>query len=62
MLNPNTNTLSKLIQLEWLQIKRELAVEDLEKIQINMAIAEGKTPQELVQAGLTGAVLPSVLT
>lgn len=43
------------------QIKREMVVEDLERIQVNMGIAEGKSPQQLVQDGLTSAIDPKVL-
>ena len=44
-----------------MQIKREMAVEDLEKMQISVGIAEGRTPQDLAQGGLTSAVDPKVL-
>jgi hypothetical protein len=43
------------------QIKREMVVEDLERIQVNMGIAEGKSPQQLMQDGLTSAIDPKVL-
>lgn len=31
-------------------------------MQINMAIAEGRTPQELAHSGITAAVNPAVLS
>jgi hypothetical protein len=37
-------------------------VEELEQIQIQQGLAEGMTPHELAQRGLTGAVPPKVLT
>jgi hypothetical protein len=36
-------------------------VEEFEQMQINMAIAEGKTPHELAQAGMSNAIQPNVL-
>jgi hypothetical protein len=36
-------------------------VEELEKIQVGKLIAEGRTPQELAQEGLTAAIEPKVL-
>jgi hypothetical protein len=38
-----------------------MQLEELEKLQINAALAEGKTPQELANMGLTAAVEPKVL-
>lgn len=43
------------------QIKREVAVEELERMQIEMGIAEGRSPQELASIGLTSAIDPKVL-
>ena len=43
------------------QVKREVALEALEKLQINKEIAEGKTPHEIANSGLTGVINPSVL-
>ena len=45
-----------------LEVKRESIVEELEQLQINMALAEGKTPQELANSGITSAIQPKVLT
>jgi len=36
-------------------------LEELEQIQINRSLAEGRTPQELAFEGLTSAVEPKVL-
>jgi hypothetical protein len=44
-----------------LQVKREGLIEDLERVQIGKALAEGRTPQELAMEGLTSAVDPKVL-
>lgn len=44
-----------------LEINREASAEEIEKAQIESALAEGKTPQELAMSGLTGAVEPKVL-
>lgn len=43
-----------------LQVKRESLLEDLERVQINSAIAQGSTPQELAQQGMN-AIEPPVL-
>ena len=44
------------------QIKREIAVEELERIRINMGITEGMSPSQLAQEhGLTSAIDPKVL-
>ena len=43
------------------QVKREAFVEELEQFQINAALAEGRTPQELANSGLTSAIQPKVL-
>ena len=37
-------------------------VEEFEQMQIRMSLQEGKTPQELANAGLTGAIQPKVLS
>ena len=50
-----------IISYPMIQIKREMAVEDLERMQISMGIAEGRSPQDLAQIGLTSAVDPKVL-
>lgn len=44
-----------------LKIKREMEIEELEKLQVNAAIAEGKSPQELANSGMASAVEPKVL-
>ena len=44
-----------------MQVKRELAVEEMEQLQINAGLAEGRTPQELANAGLSSAIEPKVL-
>ena len=36
-------------------------VEELEQIQVKQSLADGVTPHELAQRGLTGAVEPKVL-
>lgn len=36
-------------------------MEDMEKVQIDKAFVEGKTPQELASVGLTSAIEPKVL-
>jgi hypothetical protein len=38
-----------------------MAVEEMEQLQINAALADGRTPQELANSGLSGAVEPKVL-
>jgi len=43
------------------QYNRELQLEELEKLQIAKALAEGATPAGLAQQGLTSAVEPKVL-
>mmetsp|Transcript_25857 Transcript_25857/g.43114 ORF Transcript_25857/g.43114 Transcript_25857/m.43114 type:complete len:109 (-) Transcript_25857:79-405(-) len=43
------------------EIKREAMLEDLEKMQVDSQLAEGRTPQELAVEGLTSAVDPKVL-
>jgi hypothetical protein len=44
------------------QIKREIAVEELERIRVNMGINEGMSPSQLAQElGLTSAIDPKVL-
>ena len=35
--------------------------DEFEKLQVNQGIAEGKTPQDLMQAGLASAIEPKVL-
>lgn len=35
--------------------------DEFEKMQIAQGLAEGKTPQDLMQAGLSGAIEPKVL-
>lgn len=44
------------------QIKREAIVEEMERVQIERELNDGKTPQELANAGLTSALGPKVLT
>jgi hypothetical protein len=44
-----------------LQIKRELAVEEMENLQISQGRLEGRTPQEMAQNGLASAIAPAVL-
>jgi hypothetical protein len=44
------------------ELKREMAIEEMERIQIESAIAGGRTPQELASQGLTSAVAPAVLS
>ena len=44
------------------KVKRESYLEDVEKAEIAKAALEGKTPQELAQAGITSAIEPNVLT
>ena len=43
------------------QVNREVQIEEFERSQINGALADGRTPQELANEGLTAAVQPSVL-
>lgn len=43
------------------EIKREALAEEMEQMQIAAALAEGRTPQELANVGLTGAIEPKVL-
>ena len=43
------------------EVKREQMIEEMESMQIAAAMADGKTPQELANAGLTGAIAPKVL-
>ena len=45
-----------------IQVKRESVVEELEKMQVDKALIDGKTPQELASAGLSSAMEPKVLT
>jgi hypothetical protein len=48
--------------LHFEQIKREIAVEELERIRVNMGINEGMSPSQLAQElGLTSAIDPKVL-
>jgi hypothetical protein len=44
------------------ELKREAGLEELDQIQINAQIAEGKTPQELANSGFTGAIDPNVIS
>ena len=44
------------------EVKRESMVEELERLQINQGLAEGKSPNELAQLGLTSAIEPKVLS
>jgi hypothetical protein len=43
------------------EVKRENMVEELEQLQINQGLAEGKSPNELAQMGLASAIEPKVL-
>mmetsp|Transcript_9998 Transcript_9998/g.10093 ORF Transcript_9998/g.10093 Transcript_9998/m.10093 type:complete len:98 (-) Transcript_9998:220-513(-) len=43
------------------EVKREAALEELEKVHISQGLAEGRTPQELGNTGMTSAIPPSVL-
>jgi hypothetical protein len=45
-----------------IQVKRESAIEQMERMQIDQGFADGKTPSELAQAGLTSAIEPKVLS
>lgn len=45
-----------------LEVKRESMVEEMEQLQINQGLAEGKSPNELAQLGLTSAIEPKVLS
>lgn len=42
-------------------MKREGLIEELERLQIGRALAEGQTPQDLAMQGLTSAIEPKVL-
>ena len=44
-----------------LELRREAVLEEFEKLQVNQGLAEGKTPQEMMQQGLTSAIEPKVL-
>eukprot|EP00599_Poterioochromonas_sp_BG-1_P000287 CAMPEP_0173150782 /NCGR_PEP_ID=MMETSP1105-20130129/11173_1 /TAXON_ID=2985 /ORGANISM="Ochromonas sp., Strain BG-1" /LENGTH=94 /DNA_ID=CAMNT_0014065999 /DNA_START=93 /DNA_END=377 /DNA_ORIENTATION=- len=44
------------------EVKREELVEELEQLRIAQGVAQGRSPQELANSGLTAAVDPKVLT
>ena len=44
-----------------LQLRRESVFDEFEKLQISQGLADGKTPQDLLQAGLSAAIEPKVL-
>lgn len=45
----------------FIEVKRESILEELEQMQIKQGLAEGKTPINMAQMGLSGAVDPKVL-
>ena len=45
-----------------LKIKREGMLEEIEKSHISEALSSGKTPQDLFQSGISGAIEPAVLS
>jgi hypothetical protein len=45
-----------------MEMKREIAVEELEALRISDAIDKGATPQDLANAGVTAALDPKVLS
>ena len=57
---PNSHILTLIAFLG--QIKRESALEDLERLQVNTELSTGKTPMELAHAGLSSAIEPTVLS
>ena len=50
------------IDTTYLKIKREGMLEEIEKSHISEALSSGKTPQDLFQSGISGAIEPAVLS
>jgi hypothetical protein len=45
----------------YFELRREVMLEELERLEIGQAMEAGKTPQELAASGLSSAIQPKVL-